>query len=127
MQYWMLMGRYNAETQTYSDFAGTPNSPFTPSVNGTLIGLRVIVGGEAATTLTEGVKIKVKCTLWNPNELEIAVSGNGLRTAPAFGPIQYDFPVNLPVDTMHPITLQGVCVEATAVTVSVYLEGQFIS
>jgi hypothetical protein len=124
-EYWDLMGRYNAETQAFSAFVGVPNSPYTPRTDGTLIGIRVIVGGEAATSLTEGVRIRLTCSIWTPNQMEVAVSGNGIRTAPA-GPLAvFDFSVAQPVRSSQPITLEGMCVEATCVTNSVYVIGKF--
>lgn len=124
-EYWDLMGRYNAETQTFSAFAGTPSSPYTPKKNGTLLGIRVVVSSEAATTLTEGVRIRLRCTEWTPNQMEVAVAGNGLRTAPAQNVPPYDFPVNQPVKTDVQIELEGMCVEATHVTNSIYVMGKF--
>ena len=125
--YWRVMGRYNAETQAYSAFAGAGlASPFTPAKDGRLIGIRIIVGSEAATSLTEGVLIKLTCTKWTPNVMEFAVQGNGIRTAPAAKTPVYDFVCDQPVSESSPITLEGQCVEATHVTNSVYVLGQFV-
>lgn len=130
-EYWQVMGRYDAETQAFSAFTtytGGPASPFVPvEAQSTLVGIRAIVGSQAATSLTEGVAIKLTCTAWKPNTLTFYVQGNGLRTAPAAAPPVYDFPVNQPCSSNSPITLEGMCLEATHVTNSVLIMGKFKS
>lgn len=129
-EYWKIMGRYDAETQAWSaftTFTGGPASPFVPVEQSTLIGVRIIVGAQAATSLTEGVGIRMTCTGWKPNTQDFVVSGTGLRTAPANQPPTYDFPVNQPCSPSLPITLEGICLEATHVTNSVLVMGKFKS
>lgn len=129
-EYWKILGRYDAETQAWSaftTFTGGPASPYVPVEDSTLVGVRIIVGAQAATSLTEGVGIRASCTLWKPNQMDFVVSGNGLRTAPATQAPTFDFPVNQPCKASHPITLEGICLEATHVTNSVLVMGKFKS
>lgn len=124
-EYWRILAEYDAETQAYSNAAGVVTSPFTPPKDGTLTGIRVIVNAQAATSLTRGVMLRLTCVAWSPNQLDIAVAGNGLKTVPdAFVPV-FDFPCNLPVKTTNPITIEGRAVEATHVTNSVLIMGKF--
>jgi hypothetical protein len=129
-EYWDFMGRYDAETQAFSAFTAITGASvagqYTPKKSGTLIGIRVIVGSQAATSLTEGVLIKMTCTKWTPNAQVLAVQGSGLRTAPGAQPPTFDFSLNQPVSESSPITLEGMCLEATHVTNSVLVIGKFI-
>lgn len=130
-EYWKIMGRYDAETQAWSAFTAVANlgpaSPFVPVEAATLIGVRIIIGAQAATTLTEGVGVRMTCTGWKPNQMDFLVQGNGLATAPRAQPPQFDFSVNQPVSPSLPIALEGICLEATHVTNSVLVMGKFKS
>lgn len=122
-----VLGEYDAETQAYSAFAGgAGSSPYRPKAAGRLKGIRVIVSGQAATTLLRGLVIKLTCPVWKPvNSISIAVAGHGLDTAPMANPPVYDFPIDQEVNTGNDITLEGKCLEATAVTVSAIVLGMF--
>ncbi len=121
-----VMGEYDAETQAFSAFAGGGGaSPYNPDKEGVLKGVRLIVGSQAATSLVEGAIIRLTSTSFAPNMIEFAVQGNGLRTAPAAKPPIYDYPVDQPVKTGVPITMEGRNLVATAVTVSILLVGMF--
>lgn len=127
-KFWRLIGHYNGESQTFEALAGTfQTSPYTPDVDGELVGLRLTLGGEAATSLVEGVQIRLTCTAWKPNTIHIAGMGNGLRTVPTSGqqgaPI--DFEVKQPVKSGVPITLEGRHNVATAVTAQAFVMGLF--
>lgn len=124
---WRMVARYDAETTTYSACAGAGGaSPYTPEFNGTLIGLRGVPGGGAATSLVNSVQFKLSCTSFNPNVIEAGVLGNGIQTAPAFKPAPIDWPVNQPVQAGVPITIEGRNLDAdTPVTVDVQLWGCF--
>lgn len=130
-EYWQTIGRYDAETQAFSQattYTGGPASPFVPvEASSTLVGIRIIVGAQAATSLTEGVAIRLTCTAWKPNTMTFYVSGNGLHTAPALNENIYDYSVQQPCSSSNPITLEGMCLEATHVTNSVLVVGKFKS
>lgn len=121
------MGEYDAETQAFSAFAGSAgSSPYVPDANGRLKGLRVIVSGQAATSLTRGVLIRLTSALFKPsNTIDFAVAGHGLETVPQNNPPVYDFEVDQEVRSDSKITMEGRCLEATHVTNSVLLMGLF--
>jgi len=126
-KYWALMGEYDAESTTYTAFAGGGgSSPFTPSVPGRLIGLRVVPNRSAATSLINHVAIELSCSLFTPNAIECGGQGTGLQTAPALQQGSIDYEVDQPVAPGNPIKLKGKNVTAdTPVTVSVLLYGYF--
>jgi hypothetical protein len=127
MKLWRLIGRYDAESTTYTECAGTgATSPYTPDFNGRLVGLRGIAGGGAATTLINHVQFKLTCTTFKPNSIEAAAQGGGIMTAPAFIPPALDFAVDQPVAAGVPITIEGRNLTAdTPVSVDVQLYGCF--
>lgn len=125
-KFWRVIGHYNAETQAYSGCAGTfQTSPFTPDFNGKLVGIRVLEGQEAATSLTCDVQFRLNCTKWTPNVMDFAINGGGLKTVPVAYQADKYFPVDQPVQAGVPITVEGRNATATGVTVSVILEGCF--
>jgi hypothetical protein len=127
-KYWRLIGHYNGEAQTYEALAGTfQTSPYTPDEDATLVGMRIIPGGEAATSLVEGVQLRLTCTTFKPNTLHVACVGNGLATAPAMKASALDYEVNQPVKAGVPITIEGRHAVATAVTANLLLMGCFQS
>jgi len=127
--FWRMMARYDAESTTYSACAGAGGtSPYTPDFSGTLVGLRGVAGGGAATSLLNMVQFRLTCTTFNPNSIEACVLGNGIQTAPAFKPAPVDFPCNQPVQAGVPITIEGRNLDAdTPVTVDCQLFGQFVA
>lgn len=127
MRFWRQIARYDAETTTYTACAGTNGaSPYTPDFSGTLLGLRGIPGGGAATSLVNMVQFRLTCTTFKPNAIEAAVLGNGIQTAPAFKPAPLDFEVNQPVQAGVPIEVMARNQDAdTPVTVDVALWGLF--
>lgn len=124
-KYWKYLGEYDAETTTFTEFAGGGGaSPYTPKSNGTLKALRVVVGADAATTLTEHVEFRLTCDKFTPNAIECGISGNGLATAPAFKPEPVDWPIDQPIQAGVAIVLEGRNITAdTPVGVSVHLYG----
>lgn len=127
-KYWRILGHYNGEAQTYEALAGTfQTSPYTPDEDARLVGLRVIVGGEAATSLVEQLQLRLTCTTFKPNTIHVGASGSGLRTAPAVQPQPVDFEVDQPVKSGVPITIEGRHAVATAVTNNTVLYGLFVS
>lgn len=127
-KFWRMIGHYNGESTTYEALAGTfAASPYVPDCDGRLKGLRLMLGGEAATSLVEGVQVRLTCTTFNPNTIHLAAMGNGLRTVPTSGqqgsPV--DFEVDQPVKSGVPITLEGRHNVATAVTAQAFVMGLF--
>lgn len=130
MLYWKLLGGYDAETKTYSECAKTGMaSPYTPTEDATLIGLRTFANSDAATTLQEHVQFKLTCQTFTPNSIECGSQGSGLCTAPAFhGGVagQNDWQVNQKVRAGVPITIEARNIsEDTPVTVDCLLYGLF--
>lgn len=126
MKYWRTIGHYNAETQAYSACAGAfQTSPFTPDIGGRLIGVRVLEGQEAATSLTCDVQIRLSCALWRPNTMDMVINGGGLKTVPVAFQADVQYPVDQPVQAGVPITIEGRNATATGVTVSVVVMGLF--
>lgn len=128
-QYWKLLAEYDAETTTYSACAGAfGTSPYTPTEDATLIGLRTTLSAEAATSLTENVQFKLTCSTFKPNSIECGGIGGGVHTALQPVPPPVDWPVNQPVSAGVPIIIEGRNITAdTPVTVEMYLWGCFES
>lgn len=127
-KYWRVIGHYTGESQTFEALAGAfQTSPYTPDEKCRLRGVRAVVNGEAATSLTEGVQFRLSCTAWKPNVMHIVASGNGLRTAPATPQPPIDYEVDQPCEPGVPITIEGRHVPATAVTHNSLLLGMFES
>lgn len=127
-QYWRLIGHYTGEAQTYEAFSGTfQTSPYTPDENAHLVGLRVMVAPEAATSLVEGVQIRLTSTTFKPNTIHVCAIGNGLATVPAIPAPVLDYQVDQPVQAGVPITIEGRHAVATAVTCNLMLMGLFRS
>lgn len=127
-RYWRLIAHYDAETATYSACAGAfQTSPYTPDASGRLKGLRVVIGRTAASTLTDEVQFRLTCTTFTPNTIHTMGVGSGLQTAPAFPVPPMDYEVDQPVTAGVPITIEGRCGNASAVTNAVYLMGLFES
>lgn len=125
-RYWRVIGHYNAETQAYSACVGTfQSSPFTPDVDGRLVGIRLMEGHEAATSLTCDVQIRISCAIWKPNTMDFNINGHGIMTAPAFPGNVVDFAVDQSVRAGVPITVEGRHNTATGVTTSIVVLGCF--
>lgn len=122
------MGEYDAETSTYAALVGAnAPSPYTPTENAKLVGLRVIVCATAATSLTEAVQFKLTSSTFKPNSIEVGGNGNGLRTAPAMFQAPVDWPVDQAVQAGVPVVIEGRNTVGTPVTVNVQLWGCFVS
>jgi len=108
MGYWLLVGVYDAETTTYSAFAGTNGtSPFTPTQNGTIKNIRILESSQAVTTVMTHAQFKFTCALWKPNSVEFGALGGGLHTAPRPVPVAMDYVCNLSIQAGVPVTLEG--------------------
>ncbi len=125
---WRLLGLYDVETTTWTEFAGTVASPYNPDFKGRLVGLRTVVGAGAATTLIEHIQIRLTSQSFKPNSIECGAQGAGLHTAPAFPAPILEWPVDQPVEVGVKITIEGRNLTAeTPVTVEVYIYGLFES
>lgn len=129
MRVWRLLAEYDAETTTYSEAAGSAQtSPYTPDFSGRLVALRTLVGGGAATSLVQHIQFRLTCTTFRPNVIHCGAQGAGLQTAPAvsMGPV-IDWPVDQPVQSGVPITIEGrnEAGAETPVTVEAFLYGLF--
>lgn len=80
----------------------TAMSDFTPTQNGTLVGVEVIVGGIAATSLIENGYIKMGHSGWD-RELFCPFQGLGLETVPRHYKEPCVTSCNLPVKQGVPI------------------------
>lgn len=127
-KYWKILGHYTGESQNFEALAGVfQASPYQPDEDARLIGLRVIPGGEAATSLVEQFQFRLTSTTFKPNTIHVGGSGSGLRTVPAVAQPAYDFEVDQPVKSGVPITIEGRHAVATAVTANIVLYGLFSS
>ena len=108
MGHWEMIGVYDAETTTYSAFAGTNGaSPFTPTANGRIKAFRVVESSQAVTTVMTHAQFKFTCKGWTPNSVEIGAVGSGLHTAPRGPPTIVDWVTDLPINAGVPIVLEG--------------------
>ena len=67
-KYWKLLGEYDAESTSYAAVAGTisgAKSPYTPSENGRLIGLRAQPSMVAVTSVMTHVQWKLTCATFS--------------------------------------------------------------
>lgn len=124
------LGEYDAESTSWSALAGgAGSSPYSPKYSGRLVGLRVVINRDAATTLTNHVQFRLSSPDFVPNSIIVGGQGSGLQTAPALmagGDSQSDWTVDQKVTAGVPITIEGRDVTAdTPVTNSVLLYGIF--
>jgi len=127
-KYWRVLANYNGESATYEAAAGTfQTSPYTPDEDARLIGLRTIPGGEAVTSLVEGIQFRLTCTTFKPNTIHVWAQGNGIQTAPRNAMAALDFEVDQPVKAGVPISIEARHNVATAVTNNTQLMGLFQS
>lgn len=127
-KYWRLIGHYNGESQNFESLAGSfQTSPYTPEQDGQMIGIRLLTAPEAATSLVEGFQIKLTCSTFSPNSVEVCGIGNGLATVPAVPAPVVDYLMDQPVKAGVPIKLEGRHVVATVVTANILVMGLFES
>ena len=70
---------------------------FSPPVDGTIKKIALLVGGVAATSLVELIRVELESTDWSPNRLHFHVNGSALRTAPAVQLKPFVYDVSLPM------------------------------
>lgn len=124
------LGEYDAESTSWSALAGgAGTSPYSPKYSGKLVGLKVVVNRDAATTLTNHVQFRLSCPTFKPNSFIVGGQGSGLQTAPALmagKDSESEWPVEQDVVAGVPFTIEGRDVTAdTPVTNSVLLYGVF--
>lgn len=127
-KYYKLIAECQEETTAYAAAAGTLQpSPYTPSENAKMTGIRIIPCRTAATTLLDGLQIKLTCATFKPNSIEVCCNGSGLQTVPAIAVAPIDFDIDQPVMAGVPITVESRNVNASAVTNEVLVMGRFES
>lgn len=108
MGHWELMGVYDAETTTYSAFAGTNGtSPYTPTDNGVLKAIRILESSQAVTSVMTHAQFKFTCKKWKPDSIEFGALGSGLHTAPRGAPTVIDWVTNQPLIAGVPVVMEG--------------------
>jgi hypothetical protein len=81
-------------------------SPYSPLKNARLRKIVLKAGGDAATSLIDGVvRIRLTCPKFSGVYAYVLMSGQGLRTATC-PPIEAEQVVDLPVETGVPITIE---------------------
>ncbi len=107
--YVVQMFNSQAESTTLTDMnSGTTAAvgAFSPVLSGKLLKVIVMWAGEAVSSLIENVRVELSSTLWDPNKMEFGLVGANIRTAPAFPISPFEYVVDQPVRTDHPITGQ---------------------
>lgn len=124
-RFWRLIGEMIETATQYGSVAGlAAPSPYVPDVDAQLIGIRVLVGRQAATSLTNNFQIRLTSTTFQPNTIHVGGVGVGLGTAPS-SYAQFDFDVSQPVKAGVPITVEGRNTFANAVTPDNLIFGLF--
>lgn len=114
------MGIINGVDTSYEAITG---GPYTPIVGGRLVALKLVMAGDAATSLLEHLTVKLTSPKWG-RDFVIAQAGAGLRTAPAFPIDEAMYECDLPVEDSQKITIQNVW-NVTPTTPHVTLMGLF--
>ena len=105
--------------------AVSSGSPYSPIVDGRLIGVMIVFAGDAATSLMEALSVKLQYPTWG-RDMILGGGGGGIRTAPAFPVSNAMYECDLPVEANKNITMQALW-NVTAVTPHVLLMGLFES
>ncbi len=127
--YVVEMFNSQVESSTLVDMnagTGSTTGAFSPVLNGKLLKVILMWAGEAVTSLIENVRVQLTSTLWDPNQMEFGLVGANIRTAPAFPIGAFEYVVDQPVRTDHPISGQIVYDNAvTPVTCDLKVYGVF--
>ena len=89
---------------------------FSPPVDGTIKKIALLLGGVAATSLVELIRVELESTDWQPNRLHFHVNGSALRTAPAPQLLPFVYDVNLKMSKTTPIRGDYIHFTGTPVT-----------
>lgn len=126
--YYLLMGEIQEEGTTYAAAAGAlAPSPFMPPEDAKLTGIRLMPCATAATSLLNGLQVRMSSTSFKPNAIEFGVTGNGLQTVPAFSQPIVDFDIDQVVKGGNKVTIESRNVNGSAVTVECMIFGRFES
>lgn len=127
MRFWKLLGEMVETTTTWAAVAGAgAPSPYSPVVDAQLVGIRLIPGRQAASSLINNVQVRLTSATFLPvNQIEVGASGSGLQTAPAQEPMPVDFEVNVAVKAGTPIVIEGRNLYPNAVTPDIMIFGLF--
>ena len=91
------LGLSESVTTTYA----TANT-YSPLTNGRLIGVRLYACGDAATSLIEGVEVRIESVSFGGVPVTVMAVGGGIRTAPAqpipVGSVNCDLPIRTGVN-----------------------------
>ena len=98
---------------------------YVPKYDGTLIGVVIEIASVAATSLVEGVRVELNCTIWKPNLIMFGGQGSGLRTAPGVQLKVTYWTVDQPVKTNQSISGQYIHASGTPVTSYIRVWGIF--
>lgn len=98
---------------------------YTPLRDGVLKKVIIFIGGEAATSLVEDVRVELSNTNWSPNLLKFGAQGSGLRTAPFIPAGPFEYVVEQPVTEKSGITGQYIHDSGSPVTSRIRVFGVF--
>ena len=117
-RFWRLIGEMVETGTSFAPVAGAAApSPYIPDVDATMVGIRVLVGRQTSSSLTNNFQIRITSTTFQPaNVMHVVGVGVGLATAPASSPNSFDFDVNVPVKSGVGITIEGRNTYANGVT-----------
>lgn len=124
-KFWAEMNKTTGVATSYTLMADR-NGTYTPPVDGRLKKLRLVVAGDAVTSLIEAVACKVTCPTFGGVECEIATPGGQIRTAPAVPIPVAEVDCDLKVKSANVISCYYKHITgATPVTPRITLYGQF--
>ena len=125
--YWDLMFNTETNSTTLADLnkeGTTTVASYVPKYNGRLLKVMILPQNQAATSLMEGIRVELECTIWRPNRIRFGATGTGLRTAPAFPQAAPVYDVDQQVATNQEIKGQYLFVD-TATTPRIEVWGLF--
>lgn len=125
---WLQMFNTAGESTTVAQMnKGTTTTvdSYRPPYDGTLLKIVVFIGGEAATSLVEDVRVELECSKWKPNRQHFNATGSGLRTAPAFQLYPFAYDVELPVEEQTDIRGDYIHDSGVPVTSRIRVQGLF--
>lgn len=103
---------------------GSTVGPYSVPLAGRLIKASILLAGQAASSLIEGLRVELACVSFLGVTVRIGGAGGALRTAPAFPIAIQDWTMDLPVNTTQGIT-PSYLFNVAAVTPNVQVFGTF--
>lgn len=108
---------------TGTSYAAVSSGAYTPVIDGKLVGLKLVMAGDAVTSEIYHLSVKLTEPSWG-RDVIVAGAGAGILTAPA-APIENSmYDCDMPVKASQKITIQAIW-SITAVTPHVTLMGLF--